>query len=156
VSQSLPSPMPPKSKRSRETPDEPIGHHYVYVVELDLAVRNRRGLQRLNPDADPEKPCVYVGMTGIAPEERFEHKAGHRASRVVWDFGVRLRPELNPGLTDMTCALAARAEAARGAMRLVGVDGCKAANGRSHPAGSRRPPSSQNSRTLLCQELSLC
>jgi len=87
-------------------------HHSVYVVELDPAVRERARLQRLNPDADPEKPCVYVGMTGLDPEERFEnHKAGYRASPVVRDFGLRLLPELSEGLENLPYELALRAEA---------------------------------------------
>jgi len=87
-------------------------HHSVYVVELDPAVRERVRLQRLNPDADPEKPCVYVGMTGLDPEERFEnHKAGYRASPVVRDFGLRLLPELSEGLENLPYKLAVRAEA---------------------------------------------
>jgi len=87
-------------------------HHSVYVVELDPAVRERARLQRLNPDADPEKPCVYVGMTGLDPEERFEnHRAGYRASPVVRDFGVRLLPELCEGLENLPYELALRAEA---------------------------------------------
>ena len=87
-------------------------HHSVYVVELDPAVRERARLQRLNPDADPEKPCVYVGMTGLDPEERFEnHKAGYRASPIVRDFGLRLLPELSEGLENLPYELAVRAEA---------------------------------------------
>ncbi len=89
----------------------PNPHHCVYVVELDPAVRKRRKLQRLNPDSDPEKPCVYVGMTGLTPEERFEnHKAGYRASPLVRDFGIRLLPELSEGLMNLTYELALRAE----------------------------------------------
>ena len=49
----------------------------------------------MNPERDPKKPCVYVGMTGLAPEERFEnHKNGLKAARVVQLYGVRLMPEL--------------------------------------------------------------
>ena len=87
-------------------------HYCVYVIELDAAVRQRRRLQRLNPDADPEMPCVYVGMTGLTPEERFEnHKSGYRASSVVREFGIRLLPELSEGLSNLTYELALRAEA---------------------------------------------
>ena len=87
-------------------------HHSVYVVELDPAVRERARLQRLNPDADPEKPCVYVGMTGLDPKERFEnHRAGYRASSVVREFGIRLLPELSEGLSNLAYELALRAEA---------------------------------------------
>ena len=43
----------------------------------------------------PSKSCIYVGMTGLAPEERFQnHKDGVKAARVVQRFGVRLMPEL--------------------------------------------------------------
>ncbi len=56
-------------------------------------------------------PCVYVGMTGLDPEERFEnHKAGHRASPIVRDFGIRLLPELSEGLSNLPYELAVRAE----------------------------------------------
>jgi hypothetical protein len=40
-------------------------------------------------------PCVYVGMTGLPPGERFQnHKAGVKANRFVRDFGKGLLPEL--------------------------------------------------------------
>ena len=37
---------------------------------------------------------VYVGMTGLTPEDRFHnHKRGHKASRAVKNHGVRfMRP----------------------------------------------------------------
>lgn len=71
-------------------------HHYsVYVIELDPRVLNVRKFRAANPDRDITKPCVYVGMTGLAPEARFaKHKAGIRANRYVRDFGVRLLPRL--------------------------------------------------------------
>src|SRR6267143_1704551 len=48
-----------------------------------------------NPDRDLLKPAVYVGMTGLTPEERFaKHKAGIRANRYVERFGLRLLPRL--------------------------------------------------------------
>lgn len=40
-------------------------------------------------------PCVYVGMTGLNPDVRFDkHKAGIQANRYVMEFGLRLLPEL--------------------------------------------------------------
>ncbi|AEG94027.1 conserved hypothetical protein [Ramlibacter tataouinensis TTB310] len=40
-------------------------------------------------------PLVYVGMTGLDPDLRFDrHKAGIQANRFARDFGLRLRPEL--------------------------------------------------------------
>jgi len=46
-------------------------HHHVYVVLLDPAVGRVRKVRAENPKRDPKKRCVYVGMTGLTPEERF-------------------------------------------------------------------------------------
>lgn len=52
-------------------------HHNVYVVLLDPAVGRMRKVRAKNPNRNSKKPCVYVGMTGLMPEERFaNHKAG--------------------------------------------------------------------------------
>ena len=70
-------------------------HHNVYVVELDEGVLRERRFAAANPDRDPSKPCLYVGATGLSPEERFEnHKAGYKANRYVERYGLKLRPEL--------------------------------------------------------------
>ena len=70
-------------------------HHNVYVIELDPAILNIARFRNANPDRDLLKPCVYVGMTGLTPEERFaKHKAGIRANRYVQRFGLRLLPRL--------------------------------------------------------------
>jgi hypothetical protein len=56
---------------------QPEQHHNVYVVLLDPAVGKIRAVRAANPDRDRKKPCVYVSMTGLTPEERFaNHKAG--------------------------------------------------------------------------------
>src|SRR5438552_10683185 len=70
-------------------------HHHVYVVLLDPKASKNRKLLQLNPIRDPSKPCVYVGMTGLTPEERFlNHKQGIKAARWVQLYGLRLLPEL--------------------------------------------------------------
>jgi hypothetical protein len=70
-------------------------HHNVYVIELDPAVLNLARFRRANPGRDMLKPCVYVGMTGLTPEQRFaKHKAGVRANSYVQRFGLRLLPTL--------------------------------------------------------------
>ena len=70
-------------------------HHNVYVVLLLPEAAELREITAANRDRDPKKPCVYVGMTGLAPEERFEnHKKGLKAAKVVRLYGVRLMPEL--------------------------------------------------------------
>lgn len=87
-------------------------HHSVYLVELDPEVRKKRKLQRLNPDADPDKLCLYVGMTGLTPEERFQnHKADHKASPEVRDYGIRLLPEWTQDLNNLPYEEAVEAEA---------------------------------------------
>jgi predicted GIY-YIG superfamily endonuclease len=70
-------------------------HHHVYVVELSDRVWNEASFRRANPDHRFGKPLVYVGMTGLDPDVRFDkHKAGIQANRFVRDYGVRLLPEL--------------------------------------------------------------
>jgi hypothetical protein len=70
-------------------------HHNVYVVELDPAVLDIARFRNANPNRNILKPCVYVGMTGLTPEERFnKHKAGIRANSYVQRFGLRLLPKL--------------------------------------------------------------
>ncbi|MGH8673854.1 MAG: hypothetical protein ACREVG_06045 [Burkholderiales bacterium] len=69
--------------------------HNVYVVELDPAVLKIRAFRARNPEHRPTMPCVYVGMTGLPPGERFQnHKAGVKANRFVRVFGTGLLPEL--------------------------------------------------------------
>src|SRR5258708_516669 len=66
-------------------------HHHVYVVLLDAKVARGAKVLKANPKRDPAKPCIYVGMTGLKPEERFRnHKEGIKAARVVQKHGLRL------------------------------------------------------------------
>jgi hypothetical protein len=77
-------------------------HHNVYVVLLDPAAGKLRKVRAENPNRDPKKPCVYVGLTGLTPEERFaNHKADIKAAGVVKRYGVRLLPELFAHLNPM-------------------------------------------------------
>ena len=72
---------------------QPEHHHNVYVVLLDSAAAIIPSVGAANPNRDPKKPCVYVGMTGLTPEERFaNHKAGTKAASVVKRYGLRLLP----------------------------------------------------------------
>jgi len=82
------------------------------VVLLKPAVARLRKVRAENPARDPGKPCVYVGMTGLTPEERFaNHKAGIKAALVVKRYGVRLLPELYAHLNPMPFDAAAQMEA---------------------------------------------
>jgi predicted GIY-YIG superfamily endonuclease len=90
---------------------QPELHHNVYVVLLDPAVGKIRKVCADNPGRDPKKPCVYVGMTGLTPEERFaNHKAGTKAAWVVKRYGIRLLPELFAHLNPMPFEAAVQME----------------------------------------------
>jgi len=70
-------------------------HYHVYVVELSDKVLANARFMRSNPHHVPGKPCVYVGMTGLDPDVRFDkHKAGIQANRYVQAYGLRLLPGL--------------------------------------------------------------
>ena len=70
-------------------------HYHVYVVVLADEVWNIARFRRANPDYQLGKPFVYVGMTGLDPDLRFDkHKAGIQASNYVRRFGLRLLPGL--------------------------------------------------------------
>lgn len=84
--------------------------HNVYVIELDAAVLKERKFRARNPEYREGHPCVYVGMTGLSPEARFEnHKSGVKANRFAMRYGLRLRPDLyacfNPMSYDATRAM---------------------------------------------------
>jgi hypothetical protein len=77
-------------------------HHHVYVILLDGKVARHSSVARMNPKRDASRPCVYVGMSGLPPEHRFEnHKNGYKAAWVVERYGVRLMPELYEHLNPM-------------------------------------------------------
>jgi len=77
-------------------------HHSVYVVRLDPAVAGLKRVKTLNPTRNPKKPCIYVGMTGLALEERFQnHKNGVKASYYVKRFGKEFLRELFEHLNPM-------------------------------------------------------
>jgi hypothetical protein len=90
-------------------------HYHVYVIELSKDVLNETRFMRSNPDYVVGKPCVYVGMTGLDPDLRFDkHKAGIQSNRFARQYGLRLLPQLyevyNPmpydGARDMEVELA--------------------------------------------------
>ncbi len=70
-------------------------HYHVYVIELSNDVLFEAKFKKANPGYVAGKPCLYVGMTGLDPDVRFDkHKAGIQANRFVRDYGLRLLPEL--------------------------------------------------------------
>ena len=90
-------------------------HYHVYVIELSKDVLYEARFMKANPDYIQGKPCVYVGMTGLDPDVRFDkHKAGIQSNRYARQFGLRLLSQLyevfNPmpydGARDMEVELA--------------------------------------------------
>ena len=86
-------------------------HHNVYVILLDDAVANHPSVLRVNPKRASSKPCVYVGMTGLPVEHRFEnHKHGYKSAWTVRKYAIRLLPELFAHLNPMPFEAAAQME----------------------------------------------
>ncbi len=88
--------LPALRSRSRSTEHVSRRQHYhVYVVELSDEVWNIARFRKANPDYLLGKPFVYVGMTGLDPDLRFDkHKAGIQSNSYVRRFGLRLLPGL--------------------------------------------------------------
>lgn len=75
----------------------------VYVIELSLDVLFEGKFKRCNPNYKTGKPCVYVGMTGLDIDVRFDkHKAGIQSNRYVLLYGLHLLPDLYEGFNPMT------------------------------------------------------
>ena len=79
-------------KKTKRAPSE---DRNVYVIELDSEILKKKDFMKENPNRDPSKECVYVGMTSKTPEERFKvHKSDSpKGSRKVREFGIALMPE---------------------------------------------------------------
>ena len=78
-------------------------HYHVYVIELSKDVLYEGGFKKSNSGYVTGKPCVYVGMTGLDPDVRFdEHKAGIQSNRYVKEFGLRLLPEIYEAYNPMS------------------------------------------------------
>lgn len=77
--------------------------YHVYVVELSKEVLQVPKFVRCNPGYQSGQPCVYVGMTGLDPDLRFDrHKADIQANGLVTRFGLRLLPDLYEGFNPMS------------------------------------------------------
>jgi hypothetical protein len=85
-----------KAAAPRASARLPRSQHYsVYVVELSDEVWNIARFRAANPDYQLGKPYVYVGMTGLDPDVRFDkHKAGVQSNVYVRKFGLHLLPAL--------------------------------------------------------------
>ena len=89
-------------------------HHSVYVIELKPGAFQRSSAREKSAFEVPQRrgdsvsvatkePALYVGMTGLPVEQRFEnHRAGYKSSGVVKRFGSHLRPDLYEHLNPMS------------------------------------------------------
>ncbi len=78
-------------------------HYHVYVIELSTDVLHEKRFMKANPGYRAGKPCVYVGMTGLDPDVRFDkHKAGIQANRYAREYGLRLLPDLYEAFNPMS------------------------------------------------------
>ena len=63
--------------------------YHVYVIALSDAVLQEPRFLKSNPGYVTGQPCVYVGMTGLDPDVRFDkHMAGIQANRYVLRHGL--------------------------------------------------------------------
>ncbi len=87
------------------------GRSKIYVVLLHESVRRKRGLRA---GLNPALPAVYVGLTNLSPQRRFEnHKGNRKAGRgYVRDYGICLLPDLYEAYNPMPAKLAVEAEKA--------------------------------------------
>jgi len=71
-------------------------HHHLYVVELRPEIFAKEGrFAATNSHWRPGNLCVYVGMTGLSPEERLgKHLRGEKDAWFVQRYGQHLLPEL--------------------------------------------------------------
>ena len=68
-------------------------HHNVYVVKLSKDVLSEPRFKKCNPAYELGKPCVYVGMTGLSPDERLDkHEAGIKSNKFMRLYELRLLP----------------------------------------------------------------
>lgn len=67
----------------------------VYVIELHQNIIDDPKFLNANPNYRFGRPCVYVGMTSLTPEERFaEHTSQGKNSSAIAASGRRLRMDL--------------------------------------------------------------
>ncbi len=84
----------------------------LYVVELDPRIFDREErFREANIHWIPGNLCVYVGLTGLTPEERFRaHQSGVHSARFVKKYGRGLRPELYQHFNPLPYELAQQME----------------------------------------------
>jgi hypothetical protein len=75
----------------------------VYVVLLDDYLGTLPQMRRRNPKRDPSKPLVYVGLTSLPVNRRFDFRGATPTTEwQLHHYGVRLMPQLYKHLNPMT------------------------------------------------------
>jgi predicted GIY-YIG superfamily endonuclease len=86
------------------------GHYSLYAVDLDPAVIERPDFRKRNPGG-AAGGCLYIGVTGLKPEQRFErHLQGTQSARYVKKYGRRLRLDLVEGFSRLPYRVAVSME----------------------------------------------
>lgn len=94
-------------------------NYSVYVIELSKSVwTDSAKFRKENPQYNPVLECLYVGMTSLSPQKRFEkHKKGARNKKGIKisayfaeKYGLYLRPSLYEDYNPMTRAEAIKME----------------------------------------------
>ena len=84
----------------------------LYVVELDKSVAKKKKFLVENPQYDPKKPMLYVGMSALKPKQRFkQHKTGYKANLLAQRYGKRLVPKIHKQYAPMPFEQAKKMEA---------------------------------------------
>jgi len=85
----------------------------LYVIDLKKTVLRQHRFLAANPEYIPGKPCVYVGVTYLTANERFDqHMNGIHPARIVRDCGKHVRSRDCRTLRAMSRARAEKKEAA--------------------------------------------
>jgi hypothetical protein len=84
-----------------------------YVIDLKTPDNRQLRFRAANPEYVAGKPCVYVGVTYLTAQERFDqHMDGIHSARIVRGYGKHVRSRDCRMLRTMTRARAERREAA--------------------------------------------
>ena len=85
-------------------------HYSVYVVLLDDQIGTLPQMRLRNPEHDASKPCVYVGITALRVDHRFDFRSATPKSEWrVHQYGVRLMAKLHEHRNPMTYETALQA-----------------------------------------------
>ena len=69
--------------------------YFVYVIELEQSVADKKKFRAKNPNYVKGSDCVYVGQSSRKPSLRFEqHKEGYKSNKYAKYYGIKLRPDL--------------------------------------------------------------